>query len=75
VTARQKKASSHLAKAEARLKKLNGQSGHTKAAKKVEAQIKRAQTRQTKIKNRLTKLQTKCPAASGSPTTSGSAGA
>lgn len=66
-----------LAKAEARLKKLNSEGGHIKGAKKTEAQIKQVQSRQTKLKNRLAKLQTRCAATSSSATTttSGSAGA
>jgi 50S ribosomal subunit-associated GTPase HflX len=77
VAQRQKNSTTRLAKAEARLKQLNTKGGHSKGAKKVEAQIKHVQNRQTKIKNRLTKLQSKCAATSGSATTttSGSAGA
>jgi hypothetical protein len=77
VAHRQSNVTNRLTKAEARLKKLNSEGGHTKGAKKAEAQIKRAQNRQTKVKNKLTKLQAKCAATSGSATTktSGSAGA
>ncbi len=74
---REKKVSTRLAKAEALEKKLKSEGGHAKAAKRVALQIKKVQNRDTKVKNRLTRLQAKCPKTSGSTTTttSGSASA
>jgi metal-dependent amidase/aminoacylase/carboxypeptidase family protein len=74
---REKRVNHRLAKAESLEKKLKSEGGHSKEAKKVASEIKKVQKLQTKVKHRLSRLQAKCSATSGSTTTttSGSASA
>jgi hypothetical protein len=71
---REKKANARISKDQALEKKLKSESGHTKEAKKVASEIKKAQKHEAKAKRRLNKLETKCPAISGSSSSSGSSG-
>jgi hypothetical protein len=71
---REKKANARISKDQALEKKLKSEGGHAKQAKKVASEIKQAQKHEAKAKHRLSKLETKCPAISGSSGSSGSSG-
>ncbi len=61
------KVNTRISKAQASAAKLKNE-GHTKAADKIEAKIKKVETHQAKVKARLSRLQSKCNASGGSST-------
>jgi hypothetical protein len=71
---REKKENARISKDQALVKKLKSEGGHAKEAKRVSFEIKQAQKHEARAKHRLSKLEAKCPAVSGSSGSSSSSG-